>query len=813
MKYKLLIFIILSFLINIPLILIAQNFPDTIMVRGVDSTLSSGTIVTRDVVFYRVNNSYEVGSVMQLRAISKHISQGSAYSFADTSFALTQDIVFTDADNIYSGSTWSEISNFIPIGGCFNTGTYAFKGKFNGNDYRIIGLRIIKNSSSNYIGLFGQIDNTTIKNIGIENAMLKGGNNIGGLCGSVNTEWASSSTISSCYVTKSNIEGNNYVGGLCGYNWYLFTISNCYATSSNIIGIENTGGLLGKNSGNVGTNNSIISNVYSTCKVKKNSNSGSNTNFGGLFGNIVNCSISNAYYRTDWKSGTISGVTENSQTTGCYSIQLNAMKYSFASTLDTLFKDDYTALQANNGFPLLSWQDSKTIYAGDTVLVTNASGAVPTHITISDSGSLINNTSTNINATIEKKLIGNTWNFVGTPTTNTPTAGIYLGVGAEDETYNNSLDYQVAMIKYDYSTNSWLNTSNEMTYLGYNSPINTGEGYFAYPFGTRTTIQSNNGTLYNDESTQITTQNNFGTEHSQNGNGYWYALSNPYPANIYVNKFLEGDTTIQGNVVYTYLSNGSWNTTNTTIKAGEGFFISYPSGGSKTINFAKTYLTLSSKKSTTIEPMQILATTNGLSKEAYIKINDNASNGFDINDAYKMIGDNAQMAEPYFVVDSNILVINAIHSAPYECPINFHTLTTGITTLTFTNIPPGVNAILIDDTAEIALTDSTQYTTTLAVGENANRFKIRLYSLSSLEQLEQQPLTNNISIWVVNKTLNIEGLNLQKLEVFNVLGQKIYTAKLSGNRYSGALNLPSGIYIANVKYRETDTIFAKIAVK
>jgi hypothetical protein len=61
----------------------------------------------------------------------------------------------------------------------------------------------------------------------------------------------------------------------------------------------------------------------------------------------------------------------------------------------------------------------------------------------------------------------------------------------------------------------------------------------------------------------------------------------------------------------------------------------------------------------------------------------------------------------------------------------------------------------MDDIAEIALTNETVYTRTIASGENVNSFKIRFKNNIGLYNVEQEQ--NTIEFWTANKTINVTG--------------------------------------------------------
>jgi hypothetical protein len=154
------------------------------------------------------------------------------------------------------GSMWSS-QGFVPVG----NNDSKFTGTFDGQGHTVSGLTINR-AGQDYAGLFGYVQNATLRNVG-----LLGGSAV----------------------------GKQFVGALAGYivaNGGTSNISNAYATG-NVTGESEVGGLVGKNEGNGST--ASISNVYSTGDV-----SGSGYFVGGLVGDNMSstgglASISGAY--------------------------------------------------------------------------------------------------------------------------------------------------------------------------------------------------------------------------------------------------------------------------------------------------------------------------------------------------------------------------------------------------------------------------------------------------------------------------------------------------------------------------------------
>ncbi len=194
---------------------------------------------------------YQVSTLDHLLWISTNSVSWGSY------FEQTADI---DAS---ATSGWNAGAGFSPIG----VEADWFWGSYDGQNHTISNL-YINLSGTDYIGLFGFINDASIHNLGVTNVDITGQNNVGGLVGSNSI---AEFTVSNCYSTGS-VSGTDGVGGLVGENSYS-TVSNSYSSAS-VSGNDYVGGLVGIN-----TNNSTINNCYSTGSV--NGDWGSS---GGLVG-------------------------------------------------------------------------------------------------------------------------------------------------------------------------------------------------------------------------------------------------------------------------------------------------------------------------------------------------------------------------------------------------------------------------------------------------------------------------------------------------------------------------------------------------
>ena len=195
-----------------------------------------------------------VSTLEQLNAIRYDLDGNGQVSAADataytTAFAglvssnlyigykLTKNLDFTN-DNSYSNTSnksgWTGGSGWNPIG--------TFTGTFDGEGHTISNLLIDR---SGYVGLFGRVDGATIRNVGLVNPNVTGGNDaeVGSLVGR-----QKNGTIRNCYVSGGSSTGGKRtnVSGLVG-GQEGGTISTCYVKGGSSTGGANSdvGGLVG----------------------------------------------------------------------------------------------------------------------------------------------------------------------------------------------------------------------------------------------------------------------------------------------------------------------------------------------------------------------------------------------------------------------------------------------------------------------------------------------------------------------------------------------------------------------------------------
>ena len=197
-----------------------------------------------------------------------------------------------------------------------------------------------------------------------------------------------------------------------------------------------------------------------------------------------------------------------------------------------------------------------------------------------------------------------------------------------------------------------------------------------------------------------------------NSSQLYYALGNPFYANL---DLTETDllSEINGETAYIYNSDSNtWiDTTITTIKAGEGFFVVGTSSILSTIidnphnNMKKKRAAV--RKSTENNRIIFSALANGITRRVHARQNENAENDFDVKNSYIMFSpNNTKLVEPYFVVDGKDILINEFKTLPYIAPINFYAHRTENVDFSASNVPENVSVSIINlaDSTETDLT-------------------------------------------------------------------------------------------------------------
>lgn len=432
------------------------------------------------------------------------------------------------------------------------------------------------------------------------------------------------------------------------------------------------------------------------------------------------------------------------------------------------------------------------ISAGHTVTLQNANHISGASIIVRDGGNFINTTTSDVTATMEKNITADKWNFIGFPVRDNAANGYGVAPLA-------AVEGDIWALRYDYQNNTWDNTYLHW-YEGSQDYVKAGNGIFAYPDNDYTL--SIEGTLNNANVTVTNTITAIGN----GGNAVrWMALANPYPAEINITSL----PATQGGGAYLY-DGTSFGTIQTsgTIKAGQGFFVNMRRQSNGSFTFTKDMINNSTAKSVSAERefVSVSVSTDGYKVPVLFAQNDDATDGYDIYDANKMFG-NGTVAEPYLVCEGTELCKEEVLSSSYRATMNVKSSESRSVEIVADNIPEGYSLTLIDGAVEMEMSEGGVYTTDIAEGENADRFKLLItknnVSIADVAEAESIRVVNN------NRSIRVYGGKSVRTEVYNALGQKVYE---TSDRAFDLTNVASGAYILKVSDGKTVNS-AKIVVE
>ncbi|MBQ9112621.1 MAG: hypothetical protein IJY08_03470 [Clostridia bacterium] len=145
---------------------------------------------------------FKISTALELTAVSIAESR-----FSGITLYLANDIDMTG------------VNNFKPIGGgASEANTKPFRGTFDGQGYTIDNL-VVDYGTTQHVGLFGNVQGATIKNVILgEGCSFKGGNRTGGIVGGITGDKGMNTTVDNCW-NKATVEGTSaMIGGIVGYS-------------------------------------------------------------------------------------------------------------------------------------------------------------------------------------------------------------------------------------------------------------------------------------------------------------------------------------------------------------------------------------------------------------------------------------------------------------------------------------------------------------------------------------------------------------------------------------------------------------------
>ncbi|MDD5976702.1 MAG: T9SS type A sorting domain-containing protein [Bacteroidales bacterium] len=396
----------------------------------------------------------------------------------------------------------------------------------------------------------------------------------------------------------------------------------------------------------------------------------------------------------------------------------------------------------------------------------------------------------------------NQWNFIG----------LYDNTDLQAFSSVSNESNKVWALQYDYANGDWDN--NYCT--SYSTHFDQGEGVFVYPENQTTipfTVTPITQDVRIDKDIQVTSTYNGSKAPGRSYYG-WVALSNPFVESIYVSRLVDeitpaggfstdNFTYLQGGCVYTY-NGGTWATRHDgRILPGQGFFIylrygeeSGSMGGTNNAIFDLKYEWRNpptSSKAPSRDFLTVSVSTDGYKVPVMFAQNDMASEEYDIYDANKMFG-SGSVAEPYLVCNGIELCKEEVSSANYTATMNIKSSESRSVEIVADNIPEGYSLTLLDGALEMEMSEGDVYTTDIAEGENADRFKLLItknnVSIADVAEAESIRVVNN------NRSIRVYGGKSVRTEVYNALGQKVYE---TSDRAFDLNNVASGAYVLRVQ--------------
>ncbi|MFA7082109.1 MAG: T9SS type A sorting domain-containing protein, partial [Bacteroidales bacterium] len=388
--------------------------------------------------------------------------------------------------------------------------------------------------------------------------------------------------------------------------------------------------------------------------------------------------------------------------------------------------------------------------------------------------------------------------------------------------------YKTFVKRFDPQTNNW----EAQTTQNINNQFNFGEGILVMPnysldnrlISTSRIISK--GVLYNN----LNLNYNFENRDSR----YFVPLSNNYQSSIDLETFYsENSYLMQGQLFYVFNSdNAKWDNNIQSvnpvrrIKPSEGFFVVASSAnGNFKINKGQIVNSSGAKNSYIRDLIYVKTKTNSQEREAFLEYNEEAENGFDFNDGIMLFGSNENAVEPFFRInaaeepfDSSIDDLNILKDAfstlPYMTELGLRSQKNNDLSLNFSNITSDIHVYLLDSLLRIAqyMNEKPDYSLKVGEGDNRNRLFVKItYSKEDVNEFFKPDLFEDIKIWNYNNILHIEGTNIIRYELYDIIGNKILENEISEDDYQIELSLKNGIYIVRA-YSQTGSKTEKLSI-
>ncbi|MCQ2478142.1 MAG: hypothetical protein MJ091_02830, partial [Clostridia bacterium] len=200
---------------------------------------------------------YLIQNSADLAYFASSVNGGNDY--AGKLVKLTTDLVInSNAQDYVTWATTAPANTWTPIGSyILNVSSKPFKGTFDGGSHTISGVYV--NTTNPNGGLFGQINNATVKNLNVVNSYIEAKDFAAGLIGYAN----SGSSVINCSFTglvkTKDATGSSHAAGLIAQVTGAVNVEKCF-TECKIISGTRSAGLVGSSEANLTL---VIKNSYS----------------------------------------------------------------------------------------------------------------------------------------------------------------------------------------------------------------------------------------------------------------------------------------------------------------------------------------------------------------------------------------------------------------------------------------------------------------------------------------------------------------------------------------------------------------------
>ena len=538
----------------------------------------------------------------------------------------------------------------------------------------------------------------------------------------------------------------------------------------------------------------------------------------------------------------------------CSQLTSVTMKKETPPTLDNINAFPYS----NDGFTVHVPCGSKSVYTsatnwsslptGTITTATTLEGEItsdryladcdcdfPSVVTIMDGASLsassYSTLEEKLNSTtvkVERKLTIDEFSLIGN--IGGTTTYDFIGENVGNNTTN---AHSMVALPFYYEGNSWgVDPDGNGAINERDEPVSYGESFFVYPttnqYGENSTID---GDTYTTLTQSISSSNlklsDFTVSLTNSSNSTnWFALSNPFIGRLNLSKFhaSNGDALnnayayVWDNTEHDWVALEDINTTNEyALYPATGFMVEGASAN-PTFNFKVTDIVttepITTTKSAQANRIEFTATSNDIAKKMYAHIDDVSSNGFGRMDASVLCSAKEDAVNPYMQVEGHNLLDNYFSSLPATFDVNFNAYKSNAIDFALTQGMEDVEVTLIDiadANAETVLNANEPVTINVTEGQNEGRYQIR-FSKKNVGINAVASEDNSIQIWNNNREVTINGKDLKKVEIYNTLGQMVYSSNLAGNSTAFDSKLNDGAYIVKV-YTANSSKSEKIIIR